>query len=72
LWFDCARALHAAGDPQQAIPALEACLRVDAQHVEGWFMMVDLAAAIGADEIANEAREVARALAPDDPRLNAA
>lgn len=69
LWFDCARALHDAGDTAQALSALEASLRLDAHNLEAWIMMADLAAAIGSDDIAEEARSVARQLDPEDPRL---
>ncbi len=69
LWFDVARALHASGDTAQALAALEASLRIDAGNLEGWIMMADLADAVGSTDIAEEARNVARQLAPEDPRL---
>ncbi len=72
LWFDVARALHASGDSAQALAALEASLRLDTGNLDGWFMMADLADAIGSTDIADEARSVARQLAPEDPRLSAA
>ncbi|WP_324726138.1 tetratricopeptide repeat protein [Actomonas aquatica] len=72
IWFDVARALHASGDTAQALAALEASLRLDAGNLEGWIMMADLADAAGSTDIAEEARNVARQLAPEDPRLAAA
>lgn len=69
LWFDCARALHASNDTAQAIPALEASLRIDSSNLDGWAMMAELADAVGSTEIADEARGVAHDLSPEDPRF---
>ncbi len=69
LWFDIARAYHAAGGPQSAIHALEASLRLDPARVESWIMLFELAEAVGATELAREALGCAMEIAPSDLRL---
>ena len=69
LWFDCARALHAADDTAQALAALEASLRIDPGNLDGWAMMADLADAVGSTDIADQARSVAHEISPEDPRF---
>lgn len=71
-WLEVAGAFRALGQPVQAIDACEACLKLDPQQIEGWFMIAELAAAVGHEEIAAESYAVARQLAPEDPRLAAA
>lgn len=69
IWFMLATALRQSGQTPDAIRALETSLRLDAQNVEGWFMMVELAERAGAADIASEALAVLRDTAPDDSRV---
>ncbi|MBI3884824.1 MAG: tetratricopeptide repeat protein [Opitutae bacterium] len=68
LWFDVARALRANHQMQQAIEALETCLRVDGSHLDGWLLLAEISQAVGSTDMAREAAAIARQLAPADPR----
>lgn len=68
-WLHVALAFRSAGQPIQAIDACEACLKLDPNQVDGWFLIAELANAVGHSEMADDAYDVARRLAPGDPRL---
>jgi len=68
-WLEVARAFRSAGQPVQAIDACEACLKIDPKQVDAWFLIAELAMAVGHLQMAEESYEVVRQLAPDDPRL---
>jgi protein O-GlcNAc transferase len=70
LWFTLATALRADGKTSDAIKALETSLRLDGNSVEGWLMLHELAEAVGASDIAEEARTILHQLAPGDPRIS--
>ncbi len=69
-WLDVALAFRSVGQPIQAIDACEACLKLDPKQVEGWFLIAELADAVGHSEMADDAYEVAGKLAPGDLRLS--
>jgi tetratricopeptide (TPR) repeat protein len=68
-WFELAGALRASGQNAQAIQALEASLRLDRSRSEGWLLLIELAEEAGAADIAREAFEALRLIAPDHPRI---
>ncbi len=68
-WLVVAQAFRAAGQPVQAIDACEACLKLDPKLIDAWFLIAELALAVGHREMAGEAYDVVRQLAPEDPRL---
>lgn len=68
LWFDVATALRANGQMQQAIEALETCLRMDESQVDGWLLLAEISRAIGSTEMAREAATIAQKLAPANTR----
>lgn len=67
-WLEVAHAFRAAGQPIQAIEACEACIKLNERETEAWFLIADLALAVGHRDIAGEALSVIRELAPDDER----
>ncbi len=69
-WLDVALAFRSVGQPIQAIDACEACLKLDPKQVEAWFLIAELADAVGHTEMADDAYEVAGKLAPGDLRLS--
>lgn len=69
LWFDLARAYHAAGQAGQAAETLEASLRLDADNAAGWRLLCLLASEAGNTDLAREALDLASGLAPDHPDL---
>jgi predicted Zn-dependent protease len=71
LWFTLAGALRQNQQVSEAVQALEASLRLDRSRIDGWWMLFELAENGGATEIAEEALGVLRAIAPDDPRVQA-
>lgn len=68
LWFDVATALRANGQMQQAIEALETCLRMDESQIDAWLLLAEISQAIGSLEMAREAATIAQKLAPTDAR----
>lgn len=68
-WLAVAEAFRAAGQPVQAIDACEACLKLDPKLIDGWFLIAELALAVGHREMADESYAVVRELSPEDPRL---
>lgn len=69
VWFLLARALRADHRMQEALQALEGCLRLDPHHVEALLLMHQLADAAGANEMAQETIAVLEEAAPGDPRV---
>ncbi len=69
LWFDLAKAFRASKQIQPAIQSLEASLRLDATQVDSWIMLVELAQGAGMADLAREALDCAKELAPGDPRI---
>jgi glycosyltransferase involved in cell wall biosynthesis len=68
LWHGAATALLAAGRREEAVQALEACLRIDARSTAGWLLLAELALGSRHVELLNDAAKMLRLLAPDDPR----
>ncbi len=68
LWHGAAAALLAAGRRDEAVQALEACLRIDQQSVDGWLLLAELALGSRHVELLNDAVKMLRLLAPDDGR----
>ena len=68
-WFDLARALKLNQQPTQAVQAIEASLRLDPKFADGWLMLIELAEAAGATDLAREAVGTLGTLVPDHPRL---
>jgi len=68
VWRDLAGALQRAGKGESAITALETALRIDPRDVESLFMLGDMAARCGHQEILGEVNTILANLAPDDPR----
>lgn len=71
LWHGAAAALLGAGRREEAVQALEACLRIDGQSVDGWLLLADLALSSRHVELLNDAVKVLRLLAPGDARCAA-
>ncbi|MBL9207580.1 MAG: glycosyltransferase [Opitutaceae bacterium] len=69
LWYDLAKAFRASKQIQPAIQSLEASLRLDATRPDSWIMLVELATGAGMADLAREALDCARELAPNDPRV---
>jgi protein O-GlcNAc transferase len=67
-WFTLASALRADGKVADALQALETSLRINHLNPEGWMMMIEVADAAGAYEIAKDAFEALKLIAPDHPR----
>jgi len=68
LWHGAATALLAAGRREEAVQALEACLRIDGRSTDGWLLLAELALGSRHVELLNDAAKMLRLLAPDDPR----
>jgi predicted O-linked N-acetylglucosamine transferase (SPINDLY family) len=68
LWHDLAMALRDDGKRNQAIEALETCLRIDPKQGDVWVMAIELAESSGAMEIAREMVNALRANVPDHPQ----
>lgn len=71
LWHDTAAAFFGAGQGDEAVQALEACLRLDGRSADGWALLAEIALARRHGELAGEALGMLRMLAPDDTRLAA-
>lgn len=68
-WLDLAKALHRNGRGPQAVQALETSLRLDGRRADAWVMLIEIANASGAADMARDALDALRECAPDDPRL---
>jgi len=62
LWLDVAKALRANGQYNDAMSALESALRLDEAMLDGWTLFAEMAAQVGHDELAEQARGVIRQL----------
>lgn len=69
LWFDLTQALRSSGRNQDAVKALETCLRIDEKNVEGWLLVLEIAESAGHAEMIQEALKTLKQLAPEDPRV---
>ena len=69
LWFDLARAYHAAGEPGPAVESLEASLRLDEGNAAAWRLLCELAADAGNLDLAREAFDLAAGIAAEHPDL---
>jgi protein O-GlcNAc transferase len=69
LWFDLATAFQRAGQMQNALQALDTSLQIDGTQLEAWLTMAEWAKAVNSHETAREAAKLARAVAPNDPRI---
>ncbi|MBC7368196.1 MAG: tetratricopeptide repeat protein [Undibacterium sp.] len=69
VWLALAEALRADGQMNEAVQALESALRADEENVEGWLLLMDLAEGAGATDLATEALNALKRLAPGDPRV---
>ncbi len=67
LWYDLARAFRANGQPQEALQALEASLKLDVKSAASWNLVVELAEAVGAYDMVAEAQSVLQHLADNPP-----
>ena len=68
-WCDLARAFHASGQSREATQAVEVCLRIDGQHLEALLLLGEIAAQTGQLSDLAEVVELARSVAPQDPRV---
>lgn len=69
MWFSLAKALRDNRQPGEAIQVLETCIRLDGGNVEALFLLLELAEAAGATEIARDVLECLKLAAPEDPRV---
>lgn len=69
-WFDLAIALNHNGQKREAVQALEASLRHDGAQPDAWVMLIELARAAGAHDMADQALQALRECAPLDPRIS--
>jgi predicted O-linked N-acetylglucosamine transferase (SPINDLY family) len=70
LWHNLAVALHRSGRTEESVSALQSCLNLDDQYVEGWFFLAELALAVRHKELWGDALTMVRELAPSDPRID--
>lgn len=69
MWYSLAIALRDNRQPGEAIQVLETCIRLDNRNVEALFMLLELAEAAGATEIARDVLECLKEIAPEDARV---
>jgi len=69
IWYHLARALQKNGQGNETLQAVEGCLRADANCLEGWLMMAELAQAAGNQSLLDETIAMARQVGPNDPRV---
>jgi tetratricopeptide (TPR) repeat protein len=62
LWLDVAKALRANGQHNDAMSALQSALQLDEAMLDGWTLFAEMAAQVGHDELAEQARGVIRQL----------
>lgn len=70
LWHGAAAAFHGAGRRDEAVQALQACLRVDAHSLDGWLLLGELALTSQHADLLGEAINALRQLAPGDARVS--
>jgi hypothetical protein len=71
VWHDLALALHANGQPAEAIQALETCVQRAPGRLESWLLLSDWASEYGQNELVRDIAGIVRELAPEDPRVTA-
>lgn len=71
VWHDLALALHANGQPGEAIQALETSVRLAPDRLDAWLLLADWASDYGHTELVAEITGVVQLLAPADPRVAA-
>ncbi|WP_175414799.1 tetratricopeptide repeat protein [Nibricoccus aquaticus] len=71
LWCDLAHALRQNGQIKEALEAVQACLGMDGRHLEAILLLGDLAESVGQLGEIGEAVQIAREVAPNDPRVQA-
>jgi protein O-GlcNAc transferase len=69
LWFDLTQSLRSSGRNQDALKALETCLRVDGKHLEAWLLLLEIAEHAGHAEMIQDAIKTLKQIAPEDPRV---
>lgn len=69
LWCDLAEALSRSQRVEQAVSALQTCLRLDGHYLDGWLLLAEMAKNLGHAELLAEAASMARIIAPTDPRV---
>ncbi len=69
LWFDLTTALRSNGQYQEALQALETCLRIDEKNVDAWLLVLDIAEQLNHTDMIQEALKTLKQIAPDDPRV---
>ena len=69
LWYDLARALRQNNQFQDTVQAVEGCLRVDPQCLEGWLLLIELSSEANNPSLLDDALNMARQVAPQDPRV---
>lgn len=70
-WLDLGAGFRAQKEMGNAIKAYTAALRIDRETFDGWLALSEVARESGADDLAESALDVARRIAPHDPRLAA-
>ncbi len=71
VWHDLALALHANGQPAEAIQAMETCVRRAPGRLDSWLILSDWASDYGQNELVRDIAGIVRELAPADPRVTA-
>ena len=71
VWHDLALALHANGQPAEAIQALETCVQRAPDRLDSWLLLSDWAADYGHHDLVRDIADIVRELAPADPRVTA-
>lgn len=69
VWFTLALVLRDQGRTDDAIQALETCIRLDPHNVDALLVLLELAERVGATEIARDVLDWLRQVAPEDPRI---
>ncbi|TSJ78573.1 tetratricopeptide repeat protein [Rariglobus hedericola] len=71
VWQDLALALHGSGQTNEAIQALETCVRLNPERLDSWLQLAEWAGDYGHTELVAEISGVVQTLAPSDPRVSA-
>jgi predicted Zn-dependent protease len=71
LWFSLGQAFIGAGNRQDALKALEISLKLDANNLEGWLCLSELARETGNTSMLAEIADIAQRIAPGDYRVEA-
>lgn len=69
LWYDLARALRQNNQMEQTIQAVEGCLRVDPQCLDGWLFLIELSSEANNLSLLDDALAMAKRVAPQDSRV---